>query len=113
MTTGSKIVSALSASSNTRKPAPQGIVLNSAGGEEKVSPDQGLRQSSTMSDSITFTFACGATRQVPGPYIEFAERSVLPEFKHLPMDQVLEHHRRDGFETASADKIFESTSGVQ
>jgi len=91
----------------------QGITLNSSGGEEKVSPDGGLRQSSTLSDRIPFSFACGAIQQVPGPYIEFAERQVLPEFAHLGPKDVRECHRREGFETASADKIFESTSGVQ
>jgi len=91
----------------------QGIALNSSGGEEKVSPDGGLRQSSTLSDKVRFRFAGGQQCEVPGPYIEFAERRVLPEFQGLPPHEVKECHRRDGFEAASADKIFESTSATQ
>ena len=88
----------------------EGFALNRAGGVVKASPDGLLRQGSTMSDDVTHLFADGQERTVPGAFIEFAERSVLPEFDHLPPHEVEEAHRRDGFEAANADKIFESTS---
>ncbi|OIW04733.1 hypothetical protein TanjilG_08616 [Lupinus angustifolius] len=90
-----------------------GFRLNSEGGVLKVSPDGLLQQSSTVADSVSFQFADGPTESVPCSYIEFAERLVLPQFKNLPDTEVKEFHRRDGFEVASADKIFESTSKEQ
>lgn len=33
-----------------------------------------------------------------GSYIEFAERLVLPQYASLKLEQIQEHHRRDGFE---------------
>ncbi|CAN6549108.1 unnamed protein product [Malus baccata var. baccata] len=90
-----------------------GFKLNSEGGILKVSPDGLLQQSSTVADSIHFQFADGVTESVPCSYIEFAERLVLPQYSNLPLDQVKEHHRRDGFEVGNADKIFESTSKEQ
>lgn len=90
----------------------QGIALSKEGGETKVSPDGLLLQSSTVADTIEVTLADGETMTVPGSYIEFAERLVLPEYAHVPGDQIDEHHRRDGFEAASADKIFESTTAA-
>ncbi len=86
-----------------------GIVLNTAGGKIKVSPDGLLRQSSSVAKMIQATFACGTTQAIPGSYVEFAERLPLPEFKHLPADQLKREHRREGFEAGNADKIFEST----
>ena len=56
---------------------------------------------------------------VPGPpqvhpvaaaYLEFVERKPLPQHEQLPPTQLTERHRRDGFEAASADKIFHSTT---
>lgn len=90
-----------------------GFRLNSEGGVLKVSPDGLLQQSSTVADSISFQFSDGITELVPCSYIEFAERLVLPQYKNLPDTEVKEFHRRDGFEVASADKIFESTSKEQ
>ncbi|KAJ1386028.1 hypothetical protein SESBI_41159 [Sesbania bispinosa] len=90
-----------------------GFKLNSEGGVLKVSPDGLLQQSSTVADSISFQFSDGITESVPCSYIEFAERLVLPQYKNLPNTEVKEFHRRDGFEVASADKIFESTSKEQ
>ncbi|KAM0961748.1 hypothetical protein ACFX2I_020970 [Malus domestica] len=90
-----------------------GFKLNSEGGILKVSPDGLLQQSSTVADSIHFQFADGVTESVPCSYIEFAERLVLPQYSNLPLDEVKEHHRRDGFEVGNADKIFESTSKEQ
>ncbi|KAK9807821.1 hypothetical protein WJX72_010228 [[Myrmecia] bisecta] len=88
----------------------RGFAMNDDGGLLKVSPDGGLRQSSTVADRVLFTFANGETRSVPGAYIEFAERLVLPQFEHLKGAAVEEHHRRDGFEVGNADKIFSSTA---
>ncbi|EFN52697.1 hypothetical protein CHLNCDRAFT_36784 [Chlorella variabilis] len=88
----------------------QGVLLNGEGGITKVSPDGGLLQSSTVADRISYCFAGGETELVPGSYVEFAERLVLPQFAGLKPEQVEERHRRDGFEALNADKIFESTT---
>lgn len=89
-----------------------GLKLSQEGGEVKVSPDGLLLQSSTVADAVPFTFADGQTVLVPGSYIEFAERLVLPEYSNLAPEEIEERHRRDGFEAASADKIFESTTAA-
>ncbi len=86
-----------------------GFKLNTSGGRIKVSPDGKLRQSSTVAKMIEASFANGETKLIPGSYVEFAERLVLDEFKHLPKDQIKREHLRDGFEAGNADKIFEST----
>ncbi len=86
-----------------------GIVLNTAGGKIKVSPDGLLRQSSSVAEMITARFSCGTELEIPGSYVEFAERLPLPEFKHLPATALTREHRREGFEAGNADKIFEST----
>lgn len=90
-----------------------GIKLNDAGGVVKVSPDGGLLQSSTVAEMIDATFAGGDVHRIAGSYVEFAERKVLPAFQDLPKDQITRAHRRDGFETGNADKIFESTFTTQ
>lgn len=105
----------------------------------QVSPDGLLLQSATVADRVSFCFAGGETQLVPGAYIELAERRLLPQFAHLQVSvrvccgsastapwsaaphctpaspnvqpgEVGEEHRRDGFEAASADRIFESTT---
>lgn len=86
-----------------------GIVLNTSGGKIKESEDGLLRQSSSVSKMQAATFADGVTLKISGSYVEFAERSVLPEYKDLPKEKITRTHRRDGFESANADKIFEST----
>ena len=86
-----------------------GVKLNTSGGKIKTSDDGLLRQSSTVSALYDAKFADGKTLEIAGSYVEFAERSVLPAFKDLPKDQIKKEHRRDGFETNNADKIFEST----
>lgn len=91
----------------------QGIRLNSAGGVIKVSPDGGLRQASTVAQMTDAEFADGQTFRIAGSYVEFAERRILPEFTDLPADQIGRAQRRDGFEAANADKIFESTFTTQ
>lgn len=87
-----------------------GFELNGSGGLVKKSPDGGLLQASTVADTIAHAFREGQAVQVPGSYIEFAERLVLPEHRHLGEEEVKECHRRDGFEAGNADKIFESTT---
>ena len=86
-----------------------GIKLNDSGGKIKTSPDGLLKQSSTVAQMVDATFSDGKTLSISGSYVEFAERGVLPEFKHLKEDQILPKHRREGFEAQNADKIFEST----
>ncbi len=86
-----------------------GVKLNTSGGKIKTSADGLLSQSSTVSALYDANFADGKTLEIAGSYVEFAERSVLPQFKALPKDQIRREHRRDGFETNNADKIFEST----
>lgn len=90
-----------------------GIHLNNAGGFIKTSRDGLLKQSSSVSQLIDATFANHEVHQISGSYVEFAERKVLPEFMDLSPDQISREHRRDGFETANADKIFESTYSSQ
>lgn len=96
----------------------RGFRLNSAGGTIKVSPDGGLRQASTVAQMIDAEFAGDAGSpadvfRIAGSYVEFAERRVLPEFEQLPANQIERQHRREGFETGNADKIFESTFTTQ
>lgn len=86
-----------------------GVVLNTAGGKIKVSPDGLLRQSSSVAEIITARFSCGSALEIPGSYVEFAERLPLPEFQHLSAAELTRKHRREGFEAGNADKIFEST----
>ncbi|MFZ4263158.1 DUF1338 domain-containing protein [Sphingobacterium sp. HJSM2_6] len=86
-----------------------GIKLNTSGGKIKTSADGYLRQSSTVSALYDATFADERVLKIAGSYVEFAERSVLPPFQNLNKEDIRSHHRRDGFETNNADKIFEST----
>ncbi|MGB2370425.1 MAG: DUF1338 domain-containing protein [Flavobacteriaceae bacterium] len=90
-----------------------GITLNDAGGEIKISRDQLLRQSSTVAQTILATFANGKTAEIAGSYVEFAERLPLPQYAQLPKEKLTNYHRREGFETGNADKIFESTFSDQ
>lgn len=86
-----------------------GLKLNSSGGIIKVSPDALLRQSSTVAEMKEAIFIEAETMPIAGSYVEFSERLVLPEFKDLPLAAIKREHRREGFETDNADKIFEST----
>ncbi|MGB1449983.1 MAG: DUF1338 domain-containing protein [Flavobacteriaceae bacterium] len=86
-----------------------GVILNTSGGKIKVSPDGLLRQSSSVAKMIPATFSCGTTQEIPGSYVEFAERLPLPQHNHLSHDELERQHRREGFEAGNADKIFEST----
>lgn len=91
----------------------RGFKLNDSGGKVKESPDGGLLQSSTVAQMLEAEFTNGEKHVISGSYVEFAERRVLPEFVGLPADQIQRQHRRDGFEAANADKIFESTYTTQ
>ncbi len=94
-----------------------GVTLNDAGGKIKVSADGKLLQSSTVAALVDADFDDGRggvePHRIAGSYVEFAERQVLDEFADLPADQIRREHRREGFEAASADKIFESTFTTQ
>ena len=90
-----------------------GVILNDAGGEIKTSQDKLLRQSSTIAQSVEATFENGETAEIAGSYVEFAERLPLPAFANLSKEKLTNAHRREGFETANADKIFESTFSDQ
>ncbi|SHM50580.1 protein of unknown function [Chitinophaga jiangningensis] len=90
-----------------------GLKLNDAGGKFKKSPDGLLLQSSTVAGMITATFADGEQHPIPGSYVEFAERRLLPGYEHLPPGARRREHRREGFEAANANKIFESTYSSQ
>ena len=91
----------------------RGFVLNDAGGKIKQSADGLLLQSSTVAKKIEAEFADGDKHLIAGSYVEFAERRVLPEFAHYSLTEIKRIHRRDGFETGNADKIFESTYSSQ
>lgn len=90
-----------------------GITLNNSGGIIKQSPDGLLRQSSSVAKMMEATFRHGKKMDIPGSYVEFAERLALPEFQNIPTSQLTRTQRRDGFESANADKIFESTYSSQ
>jgi hypothetical protein len=90
-----------------------GIKLNDSGGVIKESADGLLRQSSSVSKMMEATFKNGKKMLIPGSYVEFAERLALPEFKNIEKSNISRAQRRDGFESANADKIFESTYSSQ
>ncbi|KAI8476701.1 MAG: hypothetical protein J3K34DRAFT_400173 [Monoraphidium minutum] len=87
-----------------------GVALNAEGGAVKASPDGLLLQSSTVADLGEVAFAGGGRRRVARAYLEFVERKPLPQHAHLPAGELPEARRRDGFEAASADNIFASTT---
>ncbi|WP_316794399.1 DUF1338 domain-containing protein [Pedobacter frigoris] len=86
-----------------------GLKLNTEGGTIKVSPDGLLRQSSSVAEMQEAIFANGEKMDIAGSYVEFAERLVLQQFTELAATELKSEHRREGFETGNADKIFEST----
>jgi hypothetical protein len=86
-----------------------GFRLGDAGGKIKKSPDGLLLQSSTVARMIEAEFTGGEKHLIPGSYVEFAERRVLPQYAHLSKEAITREHRREGFEVGNADKIFEST----
>jgi len=86
-----------------------GFRLNDSGGKIKTSPDGLLLQSSTVAGLVEAGFAGGVKKMIPGSYVEFAERRVLPQFAGWPAEKIGREQRREGFEAGNADKIFEST----
>ena len=91
----------------------EGIVLNTSGGKIKTSADGLLRQSSTVAKLMEATFAGNESLSIAGSYVEFAERLPLPQYSHLPQNELTRSMRREGFESSNADKIFESTYNEQ
>jgi Domain of unknown function (DUF1338) len=91
----------------------QGFTLNDAGGKIKTSGDGYLLQSSTVAEMIDAVFAGGTGHRIPGSYVEFAERKILPAHASLAAGDIKREHRREGFEASNADKIFESTYASQ
>ena len=91
----------------------KGFTLNDAGGKIKISADGALSQSSTVARMVEAEFANSKKHSIPGSYVEFAERKILPQYRHLPDDSIRRFHRREGFEANNADKIFESTYSSQ
>lgn len=85
------------------------IKLNTSGGKIKTSKDGLLKQSSTVAKMVTAEFSSGEKAQIAGSYVEFAERLPLPAFEDGKTKSFTRKQRRDGFESANADKIFEST----
>jgi len=94
-----------------------GVVLNESGGKAKISRDGLLIQSASVAAMVNATFDDGAggevTHPISGSYVEFAERRPLPAYSDLPPAQLHRSQRRDGFETANADRIFESTYSTE
>lgn len=90
-----------------------GFELNDSGGKVKVSDDKLLKQSSTVAEMIEAKFADGDTHKISGSYVEFAERKVLEEYIDIDKSKIKREMRREGFEAANADKIFESTYNTQ
>lgn len=86
-----------------------GFVLNDSGGRYKESHDGLLLQSSTVASMVDAEFADGRRHTIAGSYVEFAERLILKEFRHLPLSEISRKHRREGFEAKNANRIFEST----
>ena len=93
------------------------IRLNDAGGIAKRSRDGLLIQSSTVAEMVSASFDDGngetTQKMIPGSYVEFAERLPLPKYAGLGASETQRSHRRDGFATSNADKIFESTFTAQ
>jgi len=83
-----------------------------------ISPDKLLLQSSTKAADILGDFPDGKFK-VPGSYVEFAYRGILPKFvpdlleRKLSFKTLKSIHLRDGFETANATNIFASTDRKQ
>ena len=74
----------------------QGFAFNQAAGSDGLtqgSKASRLEQSSTLADSVTHTFGCGAARDVPCAFLELIER----------------HEGFRGFLGQNARGIFEST----
>ncbi len=89
-----------------------GVELNSSGGVIKTSKDGLLKQSSSVAKMVNATFRNGESLKIAGSYVEFAERLPINDAEAKEnSDKSTE--LRDGFESANADKIFESTYKAQ
>ena len=77
----------------------------------EIMEEQGIQQSGCTSQECAAEIGniLGVQKMITGSYVEFCERKILPQFKHLSRQKINREHRRDGFETGNADKIFEST----
>ena len=91
----------------------RGFKLNDSGGKIKRSGDGLLIQSSTIAQMMDAEFDDGqggrVKHPISGSYVEFVERRPIPgqtDSEGRPL-------RREGFEAASADRIFESTYSAQ
>ncbi len=78
-----------------------GFTINSSGGRVKGSPECLLEQGSTMAERMEVTFAGGEKHSVPTCFYEFAKR--YPDASG---------ELYQGFVSANADKIFESTAAM-
>ena len=91
-----------------------------------MSPDGGLRQASTVADDVEFEFCSShgadgyeaeaktkTKSLVPASYVEFVDRLPTEDSGGQNGHHVPERLLRDGFETANADAIFESTFRAQ
>ncbi|MCK0136034.1 DUF1338 domain-containing protein [Arenibacter sp. S6351L] len=85
------------------------IKLNTSGGKIKTSEDGLLKQSSTIAKMVAAEFMDSEKAEIAGSYVEFAERLPLPSYLDRKIKTFSRQQRRDGFESANADKIFEST----
>jgi hypothetical protein len=85
---------------STNELIKNGIKMNEEGGIYKVSKDELLIQSATMSNTIDHYFSSGELKQVPYSFVELVQRKICPITKK----------ERDGFEEDNAGKIFSSTS---
>ncbi|MDA1354517.1 MAG: DUF1338 family protein [bacterium] len=89
--------------------APDGKVLN-------VSPDGLLLQCSTKAGKEHETFPCGGQHDVATSYVEFAIRGLTRDAylalkeENMTWAELDRTHYREGFETANATTIFESTN---
>ena len=100
---------------------------NDAGGRIKRSASGDLLQSSLMAEPHKFNLFKNVEKvpglyhshdfeevfklySLPGSYIEFVERLPRPENADKAFEDLEEVDLRDGFESASANKIFDSTS---
>jgi hypothetical protein len=79
-----------------------GFSLNQSGGEIKGSAEVLLAQSATVADQLAYRFGCGETHQIPSCFYEFAER--FPDASGGLFQ---------GFVTANANHIFDSTNQLQ
>ena len=93
----------------------EGFQLNGSNKQYlNISPDKCLLQSSTKSNLIEAQFPDGRY-EIPGSYVEFAYRGLMDASiiellnSNERINSLKNFHRRDGFESQNADKIFEST----